>query len=787
MSIGAGTRLGPYELQTLLGAGGMGEVYRARDTRLDRTVAIKVLPADATHDPEQRQRLDREARLIAGLTHPHICTLYDIGHQDGIDYLVMEHLEGETLAARLAKGALPLDQTLKYAIEIADALDKAHRAGIVHRDLKPGNVMLTKSGAKLLDFGLAKTVERGGFLRGPVITDLPTSPASLTAKGMILGTLQYMAPEQLEGEDADARTDIFALGTVIYEMATGKKAFSGESQASLIAAILAATPPAISTLQPLTPTALDHVVKTCLAKDPDERWQSAGDVKRELRWILEGDAQSGQRSGTITVPTKRSLRGVWLGIAVVTIAALGVILWNTLRVPIETNRVIRSVIPLAEPLSQFVSPRGSAVAISPDGRYVVYQDDRDQLHIRSFDQEDWNPVVGAVPASRPFFSPDSQWLGYLFNPWILRKIPVRGGAALTIVGDAGPTPPSWADDGTIVCCALSRVAASGGKPQPIAAPDWRQNQKAFRNPEALPGSHAVIYTDVTYGIRTYSEAPIEVIKLATGQRKVVVDGGILAHYAASGHLVYARDGSLFAVPFDLKRLTVTGAAIEVMRNVRMDDNFGAADFSLSRNGTLVYAQGGVTGNDYELVWVDRHGRAKPLTSVHRAFAFPRLSKDSQRLVVRAEGANPHIWVHDFARGSITPFTTEWDNNTPTWTPDGKRVTFSMRTTTRVIADEPQYKLYWQSVDRSGPPEPITQDPGEEVTPDWSPDGQVVAFVRWQGRAGSDDIWTMRVGDTPRPYRDTQFQEDEPRFSPNGRWLAYTSNETGRSNLNRGRS
>ena len=373
MSLSAGARLGPYDILAPLGAGGMGEVYRAKDTRLDRTVAIKVLPAHSVDNPEQRQRLEREARAIAALTHPHICTLHDIGHQDGIDYLVMEYLDGETLAARLLKGALPLDQVLRYSLEIADALDKAHRAGIVHRDLKPGNVMLTKVGREAARF---RPGEDDGGRRAdvqPWADEPPDLARRADGKGTILGTLQYMAPEQLEGKDTDARTDIFALGTVIYEMATGTKAFKGASQASLIAAILDATPPAISTLQPLTPPALDHVVATCLAKDPEERWQTSGDLRHELRWLVEAGSHAGAQTGVLLPLVKRPNTWQLLGAMVLALlvgaAVTGALVWSRPSTP--QHQIVEAVIPL--PPSQSIGVVNvSLLAISPDGTHVVY-------------------------------------------------------------------------------------------------------------------------------------------------------------------------------------------------------------------------------------------------------------------------------------------------------------------------------------------------------------------------------------------------------------------------------
>ena len=434
MPLQPGTSLGPYQIDAPLGAGGMGEVYKARDTRLDRTVAIKVLPEHVANDPDLKQRFEREARTVAALNHPHICTLHDIGNQDGIDFLVMEYLDGQTLAQRLEKGALPLDQALTIAIEIADALDKAHRQGIVHRDLKPANIMLTKAGAKLLDFGLAKLrpPEQAGGLSA-----LPTQPADLTQQGAILGTFQYMAPEQLEGQEADARTDIFAFGAVVYEMVTGRKAFEGKSQASLIGAILKDDPPAVTELQPVSPRTLDRVVKKCLSKDPEDRWQSARDLRDGLNWI--GDSRTEIDEAAAPPPDsrvpmwQRRVSVLW-PVLIVTVAGVVFSLWSFGDVPSSNlNSVMRFVmtLPIDHALTRgFLAP---PLAISPDGRllaYVAQSPDRaasarnlGDLYVRRMDDLDAR-LVG--PGDAPFFSPDGQWLGFRSGR-ALKKVPVSGG------------------------------------------------------------------------------------------------------------------------------------------------------------------------------------------------------------------------------------------------------------------------------------------------------------------------------------------------------------------------
>src|SRR5712671_463727 len=473
MPLSAGTKLGPYEVLSAIGAGGMGEVYKARDTRLNRIVAIKVLPTHLADRSELRERFEREARSIASLNHPHICVLHDIGHQDEIDFLVMEYIAGETLAQRLQRGTLPLEQVFQYAIEISDALDKAHRKGVTHRDLKPGNIMLAKSGTKLLDFGLAK-LKQEVAPANVQLSQLPTANDPLTAQGTIIGTLQYMAPEQVEGKEVDVRTDIFAFGAVVYEMATGKRAFEGKSQASVIGAIMSSEPVPISSLQPMTPPALDRVVKRCLAKETDERWQSANDLTDELKWIAEG---SSQVTLAPTVPRKsiRTLgrRGLILIVGTLLLVAVisSLATWNLKPAPAPAPQpVSRTVMNL--PLGQQLTglENGSAVALFPDGTqfaYVARESGSQQIYLRAMDSLEARPIPSTEGAANPFFSPDGQWLGF-FAGGKLKKIAVTGGAPVALADAPSARGGSWTEDGTIVFTPTSgniglwRVPAVGG-------------------------------------------------------------------------------------------------------------------------------------------------------------------------------------------------------------------------------------------------------------------------------------------------------------------------------------
>ena len=509
----------------------MGQVYRATDTRLDRTVAIKVLPRALATDPQFRVRFDREAKALAGLTHPHICTLHDVGHQDGVDFLVMEYLEGETLGGRLEKGPLSVDQALSLAVQIADALAAACRQGIVHRDLKPGNVILTKSGAKLLDFGLAKST-MALITGGPSL--MPTTPPSLTAQGTILGTFQYMAPEQLEGKEADARTDIFAFGAVLYEMLTGKKAFEGKSQASLIGAIMHAEPPAIAAVQPLTPPALDRIVKTCLAKDPENRWQSARDLSRALQWVAH------EPTATAAIP-KRLV--VWNALrfagAVIVLAALaGYAAWTLKPAPSRSEAVTRFSVTLPGAV-RLTGRAARHVAMSPDGSRIALAAN-DQLYLRNMADEEFHPIAGADqnPGS-PFFSPDGRWLAFWSSFGTLKRIPVTGGAAIVICECGGSTPlgapygGTWGTNNEILIGGgpngIQRVSADGGRPETIISVDDGQSAS---NPQLLPDSEHVLFTLGEHGSevditrqRDWNQAKIVVQSLRSGERKVLIDAG----------------------------------------------------------------------------------------------------------------------------------------------------------------------------------------------------------------------------------------------------------------------
>jgi eukaryotic-like serine/threonine-protein kinase len=779
MAIPPGRHLGPYEILSSIGAGGMGEVYRARDTRLNRIVAIKVLPTHLADRFELRERFEREARAIASLNHPHICVLYDIGRQDSIDYLVMEYLEGETLAQRLLKGALPLDEVLQYAIEIADALDKAHRKGVTHRDLKPGNVMITKSGTKLLDFGLAKLKQEVAPANLP-LSDLPTAKDRLTAQGTIVGTLQYMAPEQLEGKEVDARTDIFAFGAVVYEMATGKKAFEGKSQASLIAAILEREPPAMSSLQPMTPPALGRGIKKCLAKEPDDRWHAAKDLCDELKWITE----SGSQVTLVPTVSAKGFRAlgrrelIFSGAALLSGAAIsGVAIWNLKPAPAPTPQpVTRTVIDLPQGQQLSGLDNGPVVTLSPDGTHLAYvarQGGTQQIYLRAMDSLGSKPIPDTEGAIEPFFSPDGQWLGF-FAGGTLKKVSVSGGASLALSDVGTPRGASWGSQGMIAfsstaTLALQQVPDAGGAPQPLTSPGKGELTHGW--PEFMPSGRAVLFA--AGSTINFTNSQIAVQAGGTGERRNLTPAGTQPRYAASGHLIYAQGGSLMAVPFDPQRLTATGAAVPVVEGVLQSASSGAAQYSLSATGSLVYVSGGVQSAQTRLVWVSRNGAEQPVAAPAHAYQGPRVSPDGRRVAVGIAEQETQVWLYDLSRDTLTRLTFEGNTNqTPVWTPDGKRIAF-------ISNKEGQQNIFWQLADGSGGLERLTTSEYTDAPVSWSPDGQLLAFFEVNPTT-QRDIWVLRMGDRKAlPFLRTRFNETVPRFSPDGRWLAYVSDESGR--------
>jgi Tol biopolymer transport system component len=780
MSLAAGTKLGPYEILSPLGAGGMGEVYKARDTRLERTVAVKVLPTHMSASPEVRQRFEREAKTISQLSHPHICALYDVGRQNDVEFLVMELLEGETLSDRLAKGPLPLEQALRYGQEIADALDKAHRQGIVHRDLKPGNVMLTKSGAKLLDFGLAKAMAPPEAKSS--LTSLPTQQG-LTQEGTILGTFQYMAPEQLEGKDADARTDIFAFGATLYEMATGNKAFSGSTQASLIGAILHTEPAPISQRQPMSPPALDRVVKTCLAKDPEERWQSAADAGRELKWIAEGS----QAGAPVPLVTRRKTRErlAWALVGASLLAALGHAVVHFREAPAEPRPIRFFVFP-PELTTLRGGPAAPQAAVSPDGRYLAFAatalDKTNQLWVRPLDSVVAQKLAGTEDASFPFWSPDSRFIGF-FTPGKLKKVGVSGGPPQALCDAPEGNGGTWSRDGVIVFApnregVLARVSATGGIPAPVTALDRRRQETAHVWPQFLPDGRHFLYLRLS-GRR--ENRGLYVRSLASEEAGLVLRTEVRAAYTPPGYLLFVQQGTLMAQRFDPNRLQLTDEPVRVAEQVAYNPSNGRTTFSVSENGVIAYRTGLVGGVPMgELVWYDRGGKRIGPAGAPGLYLRPALSPDGKSVAVQRrdpQTGTDDIWLVDLARSTVSRLTFGSSNQThPTWSPDGSRIAFA--------SDQDGLSNLYQKISSGAGSEELllSSDTSKYVT-DWSLDGRYIAYEN-QGPGTGSDLWVLPLsGDRkPIPYLRTEFNEAQGQFSPDGRWMAYSSNESGRTEV-----
>ena len=771
MALIPGTKLGPYEISAPLGAGGMGEVYRAKDTRLSRDVAIKILPKEMCADAARKQRFEREAKTISGLNHPNICVLYDVGCQDGVNYLVMECVEGETLAKRIEKGPLPLEQLLKYGAQIAEALDKAHRAGIVHRDLKPSNVMLTSSGAKLLDFGLAKPASVPASLATMTIST-PTTP--VTQEGTVVGTFQYMSPEQVEGKDLDGRSDIFSLGAVLYEMWTGQRAFAGKSQLSVASSILEKEPPPITSLRPLTPSALERTIKKCLEKAPDERWQNASDLASQLKWISEGGV------GTGTAPAqagKSKTHWITAGLAAVTAAALIVAAWARWHSRISSvETVVRLTV--AMPPNQPLVTLNQAVALSPDGSrmaLVALQDGVTRLAIRDLSSFDIKFLAGSEGAAMPFFSPDGEWLGF-FADGKLKKILASGGAAVIIASVQNFGGGTWLRDGTIVYTpdwsgGMYRVPASGGKPELLMPLEPGKEQDWQWWPQALP------HGDILFTRRTgesVEEGNIAVLSMKTGKSRDLIEKAIDAHYSPSGHLLYFSHGTVLAVAFDEEKLKVTGTPLPVLQGVQTL-NGEAPNLSVSQNGTLAYVPGGHTGNHNVLISVDRTGKQTALPAPPQPYEDLTLSPDGKQLAMTIVGEQQwSVWIYNLQQKTFKRLTFDGDNRDPLWTPDGRRVIYSSSRNGRK-------GLFWKPVAEAGGEEELLTVTAQPFPDSVSNDGRFLVYDIL-GATDSKGFYLLPLQGERKPqqfFSQPSLGTTLGAFSPNGNWFAYASGETGR--------
>ena len=753
----------------------MGEVYRALDTRLDRVVAVKVLPTNVSSDPSFRQRLEREAKAVSRLSHPHICTLHDIGQQDGADYLVMELVEGETLEQRLIRGSLPPDQTIRYSAQIADALAKAHKLGITHRDLKPANIMLTKSGAKLMDFGLAKqTVPLAA-----AIPEMTMEQSKLTQEGTIVGTFQYMAPEQLEGKEADARTDLFALGEVMYEMATGKPAFSGKSRASLIAAILTAEPAPLTQLQPLMPATLERIVQKCLAKDPDDRWQSASDLASELTWI--GTESGVNREARARVPSLRRERIVGLIAALVIAVAAAVASYTYFYFrpkPHFSQRARWIVTPPEATTFQPTGDGGGPVVLSPDGGRMAFvardANGKTQLWVRAIDALKAEALPGTEGATWPFWSPDSRSLGF-FSHRHLMRMDASGGSALTLCDVDVPRGGTWSPDGTILfapsfASGLYRVPASGGSPVQVTRAD-PSKYDSHRWPFFLPDGQHFLYFAGRHLDLGHSQEGVFVGSLDGKVEKFLLHSHSNAAYA-DGRLLFMKDNVIMAQPFDLGRLELVGEPVIVQEAVEQDQTWWLAVFSVSQNGLLAFAPSLSSGN--QLLWLSREGKQLGTVGEPGAYAGLRLSPTGQLVAIEYEQPQNDIWIYDLKVNSSTQFTIGPSPHAlPVWSPDGERIAYAAQR-------GPHSDLFAKSVGGAQSEEPLLESNDNKYPLDWSPDGNFLLYLLTNESNTYSELRAlpMRGQSNSQLILKSPLYDSDGQFSPDTHWIAYTSREQG---------
>ena len=778
MTLAPGERLGPYEVLSPIGAGGMGEVYRARDTRLNRDAAIKVLPGLFASDRERLARFEREAQMLAALNHPRIATIYGLEEAGSVLALAMELVEGPTLAERLASGPIDVREALTLARDMAEAIEYAHERGIIHRDLKPANIKITPDGSvKILDFGLAKALSP--MSASTNLANSPTLSVAGTAAGVLLGTAAYMAPEQARGLVVDRRADIWAFGCVLYEMLVGHAPFPGETLTDVLASIVTREPD-WDALPAATPPRIDALLRRSLRKDPRERLRDVGDARIEIDEVLKAPPAppTEQRSASVRMPARTwlsaGLAGILLGaLAAGTIARV----WRTPpprpRAPIRLTAVLPVKVGLA-------LGRGSTVAISPDGLKLVFvagSEGRTGLYLRSLDDFESSALPGTDGAANPFFSPDGQWVGF-FAGGKLKKVALAGGQPVNVCDAPTSRGESWSRDDVIFFTpsggsGIWRVAAGGG--QPVEVTKRLEGELSHRWPQILPDGRTLIFT--VWNDTGFEAARIVAQSLATGERRVLVEGGSYARVVfadaagRSGYLIYARASGLLAAPFDVERLQLTGPSVPMLDGV-FTNLSGGAHFSVSRDGALVYVAGGLAESARRVAVIDRKGAARQLATIRGMSLFFQLSPDGKRLArSNPAGPNRDIWIHDLDRNTATRLTYRDNSSYPIWTPDGTRVVFS--------SGLPDPNLYWKSADGSGAEERLTTSPRAQFPGSFTPGGKSLVFIENRPSEGAD-LWILPLeGDrTPRPFLQTPFNESEPAVSPDGRWLAYQSNESG---------
>jgi len=766
-----GKTLGHYQVTEKLGSGGMGEVWRARDTRLNRDVALKFLPAAFANDRERLARFEREAQLLAQLNHVNIGGIHGLEESDGVPYLVLEYVPGETL-----KGPLPVEEAMQVAAQIMAAMEEAHGKGIFHRDLKPANIKITPDGkVKVLDFGLAKAF--GDDRAEGDLTRSPTLSALATRMGTILGTAAYMSPEQARGRKLDKRTDVWSFGCVLYEMLTGSQAFGGDTVSDCIMAVLGREPD-WSRLPAETPANVQRLLKLCLEKDLSRRLRDIGDA-----WI--GGDQQPAAAAPAPPPAPKRPWLPWAVAALATVAAGGLAVIHFRERPPGPRPVTRLSMPVPPRSGGFPS---YAPALSPDGALLAFvAGANSQIHLRQLNEFEAKPLPGTENSGVSFFSPDGRWLAFVARQERkLKKVPVIGGTALTLCDlDQYALGGSWGADGTIIVAlganvGLSRVSAAGGKPELLTKPDPKRGETSHGWPQILPGGQAVIFTAGRRG--SFDDGRITLLSLKTGEQRVLLEGAGQARYVPTngpekpeGHLVYWRAGSLFAVPFNLKTLQVTGQAAPILEGVAGVSVAGWAEFSFSETGAMVYAPGVArTTRSHPMVWVDRQGKAESIPAPQHPYEYPHLSPDGQRIAVASGSGGldqpSDVWVYDLSRGALTRLTFQGRNRFPIWTRDGKRVTF-------LSSVQGKGSVAWTPADGSGAAETLASVTQDGRPWSWPPDGKLLLYSA--GARGARNIWVLPLEGQrkPAPFIATQFSVSNAQFSPDGRWVAYDSNES----------
>jgi len=776
-----GRQFGPYQVTALLGAGGMGEVYRAHDTKLGRDVAIKVLPRVFTTDPERLARFEREARILATLNHPHIATIHSVEEFDGVGALVLELVEGPTLADRMAKASLSLKDALDIMRQVAAALEAAHEKGIVHRDLKPTNVKLTSDGrVKVLDFGLAKALARDGTM--PDLSQEPTLGVTAIGERAVVGTPAYMSPEQARGQEVDKRTDVWAFGCVLYEMLVGRVPFAGGTISDVLAAILEREPN-WDALPPATPRAIGHLIRKCLEKDRRRRVRDIGDAR-----IAIEDCLSSRPEDVAVKPTAMTRR---VAIGALSSAAVGAAAGAFAISRYRNDGTARGLTRFATPLAEgdvFNASFNRRVSISPDGKRIVcnpVRRGRDQLLARSLDELDLKPLVDQGIGGVPIFAPNGQSLAYFESNGSarIRKLALTGGAPTTLCTTETFAGATWAgDDGIYFVNSIPggiwRLdTAVEGEPREVLSIAFDKGERLHKFPHALPGGKAVLFTVATADAESVDDAQIAVISIATGQRKILVENGTHPRYSPSGHLVYARNGTLLAVAFDPNRLEVTGRPFTVLEGVLMSRNTGAANFDIAASGDLIYVPGGADGGARTLFWVGRNGKAERLPLPPRSYLHPRISPDGRKLAIETEGSRHDVQIYDFASGVLSNITSDGVSHWPIWSPDGKSIGY--RSGRMGV-----FQLWQVPADRSNKAERVRAEGYSTNTESYSPDGLAIAYTAVASRSAPPriEIVPLEGDQKPRPLDDGKYAQGSAKFSPDGRWLAYCSNESGKAEI-----